>query len=338
MIQFRVKRESEKFEKFEKFEPRRRGHKKSPSGCVGRKGMLCSTSFLGEVDVVEDVILTEAVVARALAAIAELEIGVVRVGAAADGALVVVALFLLLLLYRLLVLHGLGVVLRLGAGGQIVYLRPDEHGEVQQRHHRQHHARPVVLADGADDVKGEQCAVQIGQPLHFHRQEEHEKHRGVREQHGEGEEHGQVHIGGARHGDEIVAGDDAGQHRTQHRQQHAAEVVEIELGGAPLPLQRGADPVVEVQADEQPEGGAGAGVENERHDAPDLAVEQAVQVKRQKVQRGGVGGCRQHGQDVHRHVADDDDAHQIGDTEAGVGGAETLHPVIELFQGELPPV
>ena len=39
---------------------------------------------------VEDVILTEAVVARTLAAIAELEVGVVRVGAAADGALVAI--------------------------------------------------------------------------------------------------------------------------------------------------------------------------------------------------------------------------------------------------------
>ena len=195
-----------------------------------------------------------------------------------------------------------------------------------------------MQADGADDVKGEQRAVQIRQPLHLHRQEEHEQHRGVREQHGKGEEHGQVHIGGARHGYEVVAGNDAGQYRTQHRQQHTAEVVEIELGGTPLPLQRGADPVIEVQADEQPEGGARAGIEDECHDAPDLAVEQTVQVERQKIQRSGVGGRCQHGQDVHHHVADDDDAHQIGDTEAGVGGAETLHPVIELFQGEFPPV
>ena len=56
---------------------------------------------LGKVDVGEDVILAEAVIARALAAIAELEFGVIRVRAAADGALVVVALLLLLLLLRL---------------------------------------------------------------------------------------------------------------------------------------------------------------------------------------------------------------------------------------------
>ena len=76
-------------------------------------------SLLGEVYVVEDVILTEAVVARALAAIAELQIGVVGVGAAAHGALVVIAPFLLLLLYRLLELHGPGAVLLPGA------VRPD---------------------------------------------------------------------------------------------------------------------------------------------------------------------------------------------------------------------
>lgn len=295
-------------------------------------------SLLGEVYVVEDVILTEAVVARALAAIAELQIGVVGVGAAAHGALVVIALFLLLLLYRLLELHGPGAVLLPGAAGQIVYLRPDEHGEVQQRHHRQHHACPVVLANGADDVEGEQRTIQIRQPLHLHGQEEHEQHRGVGKQHGEGEEHGQVHVGGARHADEVVAGDKAGQNGADHRQEHTAEVVEIELGGAPLLLQCGADPVVKVQADDEHQRGAGAGIEDECHDAPDLAVEQTVQVEFEKVQRGGIGVHCQHGQDIHRRVADDDDAHQIGNTKAGVGGAEALHPVIELFQGEFPPV
>ena len=273
------------------------------------------------------------IIALTFGAVTKFLVGVVGVGLAADGALVVVALFLLLLLYRLLVLHGLGVVLRLGAGGQIVYLRPDEHGKVQQRYYRQHHARPVVLADGADDVKGEQRAVQIGQPLHFHRQEEHEKHRGVREQHGEGEEHGQVHIGGARHGDEIVAGDDAGQHRTQHRQQHAAEVVEIELGGAHLPLQRGADPVVEVAGDEKVKRTCALRDEDKGDEPPDLPVEKTRERVGEEAQKVAV---REVGQKSQHHVADDDIEHQVGDAKIRVQDTEAVDRLVEFFQYGIP--
>ena len=58
-------------------------------------------SLLGEVYVVEDVILTEAVVARALAAIAELKLGIRHIGAAAYGTFMTKALRLLLILLLL---------------------------------------------------------------------------------------------------------------------------------------------------------------------------------------------------------------------------------------------
>ena len=94
-------------------------------------------------DVGEDVILTEAVISGALAAIAELQVGIVGIRAAADGALVVIALLLglfLLLLGRTLELHRLGPVAVGGAASHVVDLRPDEHGEVQQRDDRQQRA------------------------------------------------------------------------------------------------------------------------------------------------------------------------------------------------------
>lgn len=58
--------------------------------------------LLSEVDVGENVVLAEAAVADAFAAIAELQVGIVRVRAAADGAFVVIALLLLLLPHGLL--------------------------------------------------------------------------------------------------------------------------------------------------------------------------------------------------------------------------------------------
>lgn len=86
---------------------------------------------------VEDVVLTEAVVPDALAAVTELQIRVVGIRAAADGALVAIALLLGLLgllLLGLTELDGLAGVLVFGALLQVVDLRPDEHGEVQQGH------------------------------------------------------------------------------------------------------------------------------------------------------------------------------------------------------------
>ena len=105
--------------------------------------------------VVEDVILAEAVIPGALAAIAELEVGVVCIRPAADGTLVVVRRLLCLLrpLLGLPELHSLTGCLVLRPLAEVVDLRPDEHREVQQRHHRQHHVGPVMRADAPDDVK-----------------------------------------------------------------------------------------------------------------------------------------------------------------------------------------
>ena len=55
-------------------------------------------------------VLAEAAVPGALAAIAELQVGIVRVRAAADGALVVIAPLLLLLADGLFEVHRLGVM------------------------------------------------------------------------------------------------------------------------------------------------------------------------------------------------------------------------------------
>ena len=95
-------------------------------------------SLLGEVYVVEDVILTEAVVARALAAIAELQFGIRHIRAAAHGALMAEALRLLLvLLLALLIAHGVVEVRGLPALVALQFeedfkLGPEEDDEVQK--------------------------------------------------------------------------------------------------------------------------------------------------------------------------------------------------------------
>ena len=68
---------------------------------------LCLWLLVRKVDVIENVVRAEAVVPRALAAIAELELGIRHIGAAAHGAFMAEALrLLLILLLALLGTHG----------------------------------------------------------------------------------------------------------------------------------------------------------------------------------------------------------------------------------------
>ena len=68
---------------------------------------LCLWLLVRKVDVIENMVRAEAVIPRALAAIAELELGIRHIGAAAHGALVAEALrLLLILLLTLLGAHG----------------------------------------------------------------------------------------------------------------------------------------------------------------------------------------------------------------------------------------
>ena len=62
---------------------------------------LCLWLLVRKVDVIENVVRAEAVVPCALAAIAELELGIRHIGAAAHGAFVAEALRLLLILLLL---------------------------------------------------------------------------------------------------------------------------------------------------------------------------------------------------------------------------------------------
>ena len=67
-------------------------------------------------------------------------------------------------------------------------------------------------------------------------------------------------------------------------------------------------------------------------------MEQGIEIEGQKAQGVGVVGLGQQHEHIDRHIADDDNAHEVGNAEPGMGGAEALHPVIEFFQGECPPV
>ena len=201
---------------------------------------------------------------------------------------------------------------------------PEEHKEIQKSHHRQQRTQEVQLDQVLDHNDGKDHAVQQGQPFDLHRDDEHDQKLGVRIEHGKGEEHGEVHIVGAGDPD-VLPGDKARDDAGEKRQNHAAEIVKGELGGAPLPLQGISDHVVEVQKDRQPENISGRvvpGHEEEGHQPPDLKVLDSLPAEAQKAD-GLVPGenCQQ----INDDVADDDELHQIGDAEVGMGIGEPIH-------------
>ena len=198
-----------------------------------------------------DMFLAEAVVPRAAGAVPELQLRVIHVRPPAHGALVAVALAGLLLL---LLLGGGAEVdgLRLAfgphplAGEPLGDLGPEEHEEVQKGNDGEQGPQKVQPQQAQQDRQGEEGRVEPRKPLHLHRDDEEDEELGLREQGGKGEKHGEVDV--PRAGDpHVLPRDEGGEDAGEQGQKNAGEVVEIELGGAPLPLQRGADHVVEIQ-------------------------------------------------------------------------------------------
>ena len=199
---------------------------------------------LGKMYVVEDVVLAVAVVARALGAVAELHVGIVRVRLAADAALVVVALLLLLLPHRLAELDRLGPAVGLDLIGL-----PLEHGgkkyeQVQQGHNGHEGHAPQAAHGVPDHTDGVESCLEPCHPLHLNRNDEVDADHSVGVVQGIGEEQGGVDVGGPidRYGDTV---DQIGQNGRQSRQKGAAEVVDGEFRAAPDPLQGLPQPVVE---------------------------------------------------------------------------------------------
>ena len=283
--------------------------------------------------VVVDMLHAIAVIAVAFGAVAELHVGVVGVGDAADGAFVEVALALLDVLLGLFELDG-PVVGPVGcpfpaAAQHPRQVLPEEDQVVQNGDHRQQRPGPGPGEQVADDVIPEQRYVKPGQPLHLQGKDAIQQHLHVRVQSGEGEEQGHVDI---IHGHAHIK--DKAQDQVQH---HAQEIEHVEPGGAPLPLQRRTQPIIEKGAHHKPQQGerptgvkAVQGDQNKGEQPPDLSMEHRTGGKHEH--HGGVatGNDIQYKDD---DVADGDVFHQFGNAEVGVVIAEPVQPAGDGFHG-----
>ena len=157
-----------------------------------------------KVNVAVDMVLAEAVVALALAAVAELQIGILLVGTAADRALVAVKVGLLLAadpLRLTLEVDGLCLRGRTSARESAAQITPAEKQEVQNCDHRQkgkdqvcHIMRLGKHHEITGKIISKEGGIHHSQPFHFHRNHKKQQNLQVREHHGKREEHGKVDI------------------------------------------------------------------------------------------------------------------------------------------------
>ena len=278
---------------------------------------------LGKMDVIVDVILAEAVVSRAARAVTELQLRIIRIRAAADRALVVIELL------RLLVADAP----RLAPEIDRVFCRPvpayhvpelsaAEDQEVQHGDDRQQLVREGI----GDDAVGKKSRVQPGQIFDLERDDKKQQHLQVGKEHREGKEHRQVHVG--RRQVHVDAEDQVHEDAAEHRQDCAGEEIDRELAGTPVLLQRGADPVIEINRDEA-EPAHILRNEEESHQAPDLTVQHALGRKAEIADQERVDQAQQ----PIGGAADGDVAHQIGNPEAGVLITKAFHVAHRVFHG-----
>ena len=229
--------------------------------------------LFGKMYVIVDVILAEAVISRAARAIAELQIGILRIRPAAHRALVVVKLIPLLAADAggfSSEIDGLRACPFRDAAQQ---LAPAEQQEAKKRHDRQRVEREGIRKDLID----KEGRVDIGQILHPHRDDHHKQHLRVREIDRKGEEHRKIDIR-RRQRDRIT------QHMqceaVQDRDDHVDQDVERKPAASPVLLQRAADPVVKVDRNKaQP--GRSCRNEHKADKPPDLPVQDRRRIEGQ---------------------------------------------------------
>lgn len=293
--------------------------------------------LFGKVDVIEDVVLAEAVVARAPGAIAELQIREVGIGTSADGTLMAVAplgLFLLLLADGGLKVYGLLRALVPGEeadiGQYIPNAVPEEHGIHQPHRYQagQQGGKQELYRIGVhtDDVVEGQEHIQDSQPLGLDGQYEIQADQGIGIKGGKGQEKNVVEVAVGHHRPGRPQPAQKGKCHCQH---NTGKIKQCELGAAPVLFNGGTDEVVEKQPHYHPDDPVILGNENPGQKAPDLTAENGLGIKGQD---GGSGILGKGVQKKDRCGDDDHIAHQTGDAEPGVVEAKAVDGVREFPQ------
>ena len=287
---------------------------------------LCAAqSSLREVYVVIDMILTEAVIPRTLGAIAELKLGMVNIRAAADGALMRIEISLLLTLDALRLAAEIDGVAAgaLRQSGEQVAAAEDE--EVYRGDDGQEIRREARGENAVDEKR----RVDIRKVFYLDGDDVEKQHLHVREQHSDGEEHGEIDI--LRSEVEALPRDEIDGEAVYHGQDNAREKVDIELRRAPAALQRAADEIIKVK-DEKGQYARAGRVEGEGHKPPYLPVQNIRRIEGQIAEQRRVHRA----DDPEHHICNGDVFDKVGDAEIGVLRAEALNTAAWIFHHVSP--
>ena len=211
-------------------------------------------------------------------------------------------------------------------------LGPEEDDKVQKRHNGHDGIVPSAGGNIAGDVEEEVEHVDIREPLHADGEKEKQQHLRVGIEERERHEHGEVDIICTVNGD-VVARDEADDARAEDGEQHAAQVIRCKLGCAPLPLERRADPVIEIAAHQQPEGPRVRRQKAEGQQPPELPLLEPRPAEAENGVKGASVKRGEQGEQIEGDVADDDVEHQVRNAEVRMQHAEAVDAAAQRIQG-----
>lgn len=187
---------------------------------------------LCEVYMVVNMILAEAMIARALGAIAELKLRMVGVSAPADGAFMRIEIRLLLSLYARGLLAEVHRIRARALGKIREKIAAAEDEEVDHRDNGQE----VRRERRGKDAVNEECGVEIRKIFHLYGDDVEKQHLHIRVEHGKGEKHRQIHI--LRREVKAQPRNKVHDKPIDDREDDAGEEIYIELRRAPIALKR----------------------------------------------------------------------------------------------------
>jgi len=189
-------------------------------------------------------VLTEAMVTLAAGAVAKFQIRKFLVRSSTYGTFVLIKLRLLLTADTL----GLPAeVYGVGAGSfrhGAEKIPSAEDKEVDDRHNGQ----KVCREASGEHTGNKQCRVHISKVFYLDGNEVEKQHLHIREKHGKGKEHGQVHI--LRRQVKAQASNEIHEETINNSEYYTGEKVDIELSRTPVLLKGGAYHIVKIKGDE----------------------------------------------------------------------------------------
>ena len=262
--------------------------------------LFCNGILFGEVNVIINVILTEAVIALAARTVTELKIGVIGIGTSANGALTGVAL---VLSFRVSLLGGFLEVDHVRVS-LVFYLAAQTIKSVEKHIS----AEDEVIQDSNDGNKShkdftggkiqnnteeEVGGINISQPLYFYGDKEEKQYAAFGEEGSKNEEHGEIDVG-CSHGEVTDISEKPDYHAVNYCAEDTAEIIQRELRSTPLTLKRVANEIIEVQRNCHGDKTAAFGDKYERNKSPHLTFEYELGVEQQVRQK--ISGSVHHGE------------------------------------------